>query len=87
MKENNGPKQNLNFQKIKVLIPNDKRSSLLLTVMMDWQRSPLPLTMFSANSSLTMMPMLGLLTLLMRPLMDFLSASQAKRWNAGDAVR
>ena len=44
----------------------------------------LPRTMFSAMSSLTMETMLETLTLLMRPLMLFLSASHASRWYGAD---
>lgn len=42
--------------------------------------SYLPLTMFSWKSSRTMSMMLETLTLLMRPLMLFFSASHAMRW-------
>ena len=48
--------------------------------MMDRQNRPLPRTRFSPNSSGTMYLMLAVLTLLIRPLMLFLSASHAMRW-------
>lgn len=47
--------------------------------MIDCTSSPLPLTMFSPKSSRTIREMLGVLTLLMRPLIDFFRASQARR--------
>ena len=47
---------------------------------MDRQNRPRPRTKFSPNSSGTMYLMLDTLTLLIKPLIDFLSASHAIRW-------
>jgi hypothetical protein len=57
----------------------EKGSDADWAFMMDLQNSPRPRTRFSPKSSGTMNLMLDTLTLLIRPLMDFLSASQDMR--------
>lgn len=50
--------------------------------MMALQNRPRPRTKFSENSSGTIILMLAVFVLLIRPWIDFFSASQAMRWNS-----